>query len=104
MWIRQEKAQCVSWFKETQSDNQVQRWHLKQMGDQCLFMENTNFFCIPSPNSWSGRWFPSIQFPKVSVHLSIGLCLYGPGYTLSFLLWRPHFSSNLRHLENKETL
>ncbi|GBM09665.1 hypothetical protein AVEN_60290-1 [Araneus ventricosus] len=40
-------------------------------------------------------------FQTLTLHLGIGLCLDEPGYTLNFLLWRPHLSSNLHLLESK---
>ncbi|GBL94297.1 hypothetical protein AVEN_16816-1 [Araneus ventricosus] len=103
MWTPQEKAQCEAWFIETKSDTQVQRLRLKQMEyPPPVYGETTCFhkLRITNPNSRWGRRFPSVLCQKVSLHLGTGLCLY----ERSFLLWNPHFSSNLRHLENRKTL
>ncbi|GBM74593.1 hypothetical protein AVEN_228046-1 [Araneus ventricosus] len=106
MWTPPEKAQCVACFIETKSDIQVQRTvgqsmeenhhpdRLSGLGIHHLWQQVV--FSI-------NRGQVAHLFQTSTLHLDIGLCLYEPGYTKSFLMWRPHFSVNLRHLESKKT-
>ncbi|GBL97025.1 hypothetical protein AVEN_254079-1 [Araneus ventricosus] len=106
MWTPQEKAQCVAWFIETKSDTKVQRNFRNQYGRE------------PPSRPTIPAWYMSFMetgsvlhkqgvvthlFQPPTLHLGIGLCLYKPGYTLSFLLRRPHFFVKLRQLEIKKT-
>ncbi|GBM93614.1 hypothetical protein AVEN_202563-1 [Araneus ventricosus] len=89
MLTPQEKAQFVAWFIETKSDIHVQHWLWNRCATLPLFMENTTCLHkrrIPSPNTCPERWFPSIVYPKVSLHLGFGLGLFEPCCTLSFPL------------------
>ncbi|GBM09733.1 hypothetical protein AVEN_101785-1 [Araneus ventricosus] len=106
MWTQQEKTQCVARFIESpmlkcnetlghsmegnQSPDQLFRLGIRHSWKQIVFSIN--------------RGLVTHLFQILTLHLGIGLCLYEPGYTLNFLLWRPHFSSNLHLLENKRTL
>ncbi|GBN34702.1 hypothetical protein AVEN_241143-1 [Araneus ventricosus] len=103
----QEKAQFVAWFIKTKFDIQVQRNFRIQYGIE------------PPPRPTIRAWYTSLLetgsvlhkqgpvthlFQRLTLLLGIGLWLYELGYTPGFLLWRQHFSLNLRHLENKETV
>ncbi|GBM83757.1 hypothetical protein AVEN_189718-1 [Araneus ventricosus] len=103
MWKPQGKVQCVAWFIETKSDAQVRRNFGIQYGREPPPRPNVRaWYASIMETSSVGHKFGACRtsVSDANVAFGIGLFLYEPGYTLNFPLWRPHFSTNLRHLEN----
>ncbi|GBN58787.1 hypothetical protein AVEN_184971-1 [Araneus ventricosus] len=106
MWTPWEKAQCVAWFIETKFHTQVYRKFLTLWKGTTV---PTNYLAWYTSFMETGSVFHkqgrvAHLFQTQTLHLGIGLCLYEPGYTQSILLCYPHFSSNLRDLEDRKSL
>ncbi|GBL70816.1 hypothetical protein AVEN_176180-1 [Araneus ventricosus] len=97
MWTPQEKVQCAASFIEIKSDTQVQRNFRTQYGREPPSRPTIRVWYTTFRETSSVLYKQGAGHPSVSdANVAFGY-LYEPGYTL----WCSHFSSNLRHLGNK---